>query len=735
MTYQLLRTNISLTGNVQINNYIKQNGVDRLSLSPLSSAAYHSTVKINDKSSFGKDLIKYYNKYSDIFYNPIIPATLTGGGIININDKYIDNRISYHEYGVKRCCKDVIGTNFNIFAPIFIQNINEIPDYIELTIKKEEDNYPEFKHRVNIAKNVNNPTYRYLYNSLKDLGELGNNIKMINISPSSRESYIIGRSTKTGSISNIKSDLPIHLYSNDQTWIEFDSRIMKEYSRYKLISPYIFNLSFCFNLEDIFYNIKGFVEIGKSYKMNLQYFKDGAPLEFKDFDTNHEFIFDKSIDKNGKDKYTNILDHNYEYDIDYIRDDNKQRLVPYICKWILSDSNDEYIFNNCWGYENLKKLNNNNLQYNIKYRSHTEGEAVNNTYWCDSLFIENNDKFTDSNVLSKLLKGDTVEGNKLNRYNVKDKLVIIRGVKYDISKLGLFDMESDKQISISNTKVSISKTVTTGKERSIVYYTISGNACIYIDIIFFKKNITNKQELDNSLFIDELRDKHIDSCKITSVNGNISGGNLDNLDEYRGINLYNCISFPYYIYINKPVISRFKEGSSKRELIVNTNTSINLYRYGGWIYPRMLDLDLDTYKISNDVIYLYKKNKVSSDSIFQKVSMSSITGDVLDSYDSSKSHYANYNTFPEIFEDSYTVKEERRWFFDSTILNLANVIVIECDYNNITGNYIDIDVERGLRGFYNIYDDKVISYINTQYKRRVYRENESSKYNIELKLK
>ena len=80
MAFQLLRTNISLTGNVKLCGFIEDGEISKAELHPISSILpiYPHSINIHN-SKYGYDLVKFYKDYKDVFYSPLI------------DDKYLDN--------------------------------------------------------------------------------------------------------------------------------------------------------------------------------------------------------------------------------------------------------------------------------------------------------------------------------------------------------------------------------------------------------------------------------------------------------------------------------------------------------------------------------------------------------------------------------------------------------------------------------------------------------------------
>ena len=75
MAYQLLRTNIALTGNIKTCCYIDNGEIsDHVTLNPISTISPIIPFDVNlDTSTYPQDIVNFRNTYKNIFYNPQIP--------------------------------------------------------------------------------------------------------------------------------------------------------------------------------------------------------------------------------------------------------------------------------------------------------------------------------------------------------------------------------------------------------------------------------------------------------------------------------------------------------------------------------------------------------------------------------------------------------------------------------------------------------------------------------------
>ena len=123
-------------------------------------------------SSYEYDLQKFYTSYSDNFFNSCFEYD--NEDIMKLDrtsDMYLRN--TDFEYGVKRVSYEKSGNQLAFFAPIYIDNINDIPDYFEIKLRLQTPyNIIDKTLRVNIGINKDSK-YNYIY---KYLSKYANNI-------------------------------------------------------------------------------------------------------------------------------------------------------------------------------------------------------------------------------------------------------------------------------------------------------------------------------------------------------------------------------------------------------------------------------------------------------------------------------------------------------------------------------------------------------------------------------
>ena len=209
MLKPLLRIIPSYSGNVKIlcttSDYIKSESkefendpidtydcyVRGATLSPLSHTISDKKIEANLLSSdYSYDLKTFYKYYKDVFYS-------NGMSIDSNNVQQIDELNSIYdrnidlEYGCHRSLFQKTGHQFEFFAPIYVDSIDDLPDsfYIELNFHNRSKEVKK-KIRVNIMSDFLNKR-NYLCHYLSNYGKILNS-KVMNISTSNDNATLYG---------------------------------------------------------------------------------------------------------------------------------------------------------------------------------------------------------------------------------------------------------------------------------------------------------------------------------------------------------------------------------------------------------------------------------------------------------------------------------------------------------------------------------------------------------------
>lgn len=666
MANQLYRTNISLTGNVKLGCWITNQQIEKCALAPVSSNLPIIPQSINLKGSIGLgyDIKRFYDSHSDIFYSPQISERLLSEGQykhLSSGDFAVDPNLGDGQYGLKRVSNGKNGKQLSVFAPVFIKYASDLPAGVRFIIhtgsglkevNEKEVGVEGSKHQ-NVKDSITRPAFirkitvpiadtvtgEYLFRSYKGIngtnidGSDIENIHIININPSYERCVTRGWSMNSGDICEVQSDLMRRILSMNMTMQEFDSYICDEYRTFRMICPWILNLCWYFNIDDL---IPDNTEIlyGQPVKIDVEYIdKNGEVIPSGDLDMNHRLIGQSTSDNISDVK--NAMDQLGDWRVKEIWDDTPGRLAPITNKWSLSGSYNSYIFNMYPGLDQ-PDLNWRIPYFMDAYESNPNNKSSNPIRWinilggdviCSSGFNINQALFTGNDSLwNKYYNGSFVRFNDYNDW------VICNGAKYNI----LIDniktlIDTDMSIGNGNTEWSISavhnKTELISEEPVyLILYTPGENNNIkYIDIIIWMpykeypmdkftlmSNRTNNVPALNAyivkcstnnvvqweykeigktdIFGDNRILKYIDSdiCEIPNT--------LYSLDSSDG--------YSYKGILNMNTKAKYGECANKFSILNKTNISTPMNRYFGWIQPRVVPIgSMDYHKMSDHTEY------------------------------------------------------------------------------------------------------------------------------------
>ena len=197
MAYQLLRTNVALTGNVKLCCYITNREIERASLNPLTTSEAIIPHEINLRNStYSRDLVPFYSDYKGIFYDNIVNTRLLKSGefkkIVD-DDEFETGYVTDYSYGAKRVSYQKNGKQIAILAPIFINNEKELPSNVKIEFKDSDENVIY----TFILGLEGTELGKYLHRSYKDVGGESDFCKSIFVD-TSKYTQGIGYSTLRG---------------------------------------------------------------------------------------------------------------------------------------------------------------------------------------------------------------------------------------------------------------------------------------------------------------------------------------------------------------------------------------------------------------------------------------------------------------------------------------------------------------------------------------------------------
>ena len=380
----LLRTLPTLSGNFslvcKLNDFIQTSSkeyevyVRDASLMPLQNNVFNKDIKVNlAKDQYEYVIKKFYNGYLNIFYKDNYPY--------NKND-YMefdqyevnhlnDSRNKDYEFGLKRVYHSQNGYQFCFYAPFYIDDINDMPDYFYIVIKL--NNTLEKKIKVMIDKKYQSNYLKIMLD--KYVRQIDDNV--IFCLPDSKQATYFGIDVKNGGLVKYIDNVFGNLYNNQNTINNFDYTICNGFERHELIMKQIIPISFMFNLND-FLNYHE-LEFFRFSTINVSgfYYKNDHKIDFYDFDIDYTELYAKYL------KYDELSG---KYSIDYGYDDkgNKinvmnvsapslneakytkyrftNKITPIYCRFKLLQSSDQnpYVINMSYGFS---KLQNPNLRY------------------------------------------------------------------------------------------------------------------------------------------------------------------------------------------------------------------------------------------------------------------------------------------------------------------------------------------------------------------------------------
>lgn len=384
MIKPLLRTIPTMAGNVKlVCNLVDYNRIDndtieanirKANLIPLSSSLFQSMQSVNLlSSSYEYDLKKFYNTYSDIFFSDVFNISTKEIPFLNKSER-LKNRNTDLEFGTKRVSYGKSGYQYAFFAPIYIDSINDIPDYFMIDLEIVSRRGKLNKHlKVNIGINGSsdkNYIYKYLH---KYLSKIDSNVAFMNNSEMSVSYY--GIDLLSGGFSK-KTDVTVSSLFNTQLPIQmFDQTLSEGFKRNRMCIKQIIPLCFYFNISDILTEGERSKYNFGSVRFTGSYYKGTEKLDLYDFDWDYDFHNESILKMN---KNTGIMSIIPGY-VDNIMDvgfpsfndrwlskySYSNKLSANYCRWKLMYSSDEfpYITNMSWAFSK-------NQDSNYKYREY-----------------------------------------------------------------------------------------------------------------------------------------------------------------------------------------------------------------------------------------------------------------------------------------------------------------------------------------------------------------------------
>ena len=379
----LLRTLPSLSGNYTIgcklDEIVKDSSneyhtyVRKANIMPLQNNIYDKNIELNLlNGKYEHDVKKYHYAYSNIFYSENFSYNKNNYkelDLDNFYDSYNDSRNKDYELGCKRIKYSQSKFQFSFYAPFYLDDVNDLPEYFCINIRINK--HLEKHIKVYIDKDFKyNYLKLYLNKYYKQVDD-----RVIFCLPDSLQATYFGIDVKQGGLVQYKDNEIGALYINQTTINNFDNIICKGFERNNLVMSQIFPISFMFNLNDIFDNYEVDFFEGITFNISGHYYnKNNVKYDFYDFDinyTNSYLKYNRYDENTGKYEYNfgevngnpiNVMNVGYPAlnEAKYIKYAYTNKITPNYCKFkmMLSSDADPYITNLNFGYSYLQTPNN-----------------------------------------------------------------------------------------------------------------------------------------------------------------------------------------------------------------------------------------------------------------------------------------------------------------------------------------------------------------------------------------
>lgn len=384
MIRPLLRTIPTLSGNVKlactlqdyntISKNVFETNIRGAHIYPLSSQLFQKSVEANLlSSSWDYDIKRFYNAYSDTFFDPCFTINRQEMPLLDKSENIKPRNIDF-EYGVKRISYSKSGCQYACFAPFYIDDVNDIPSYFKLTCKIYNHNKTSHIEKtiiVNIGKNGSDDR-NYIYKYLKTyLSKIDNNVIFMDNDKLSVVYY--GIDLINGGFTNVEDATVSTLFNSKLPIQLFDYTINEGFKRNNVAMRQVIPMCFYFNVDTLLNaSEKSRYTLGSIEFSGAYYNNNDAKIDWYDFSVDYDnftqdiFVLDTN---NGEMKLENgnvqnIMDvvfpsMNDRWISNYLF---ANKLSKTFNRWRLKYSSDEdpYITNMSYAFS---KNQNNNYRY------------------------------------------------------------------------------------------------------------------------------------------------------------------------------------------------------------------------------------------------------------------------------------------------------------------------------------------------------------------------------------
>ena len=392
MFKSLLRTLPSLTGNFSLcchlNNITQVDSdhytcfVKSANALPLQNSLYFKTINVDLlNGDYCNDIGRFYDAYKDYFYSHNFSYIKND---YNIYDKHkpVRNRNIAYEFGCSR--QNINNYQFTFFAPIYIDNVNDLPEYFVIYITLGDTVKKEIKIHIN-SKSDKNILGHYLRKYLSKIDS-----KMIFLSNTENYGVYYGIDVKNGSLSQYRNIKSGKLFNDYMSMYDFNYVINHGFEDMNMVCRQIIPISFSFNIDDFLTDIeKQFFTFTPIHIYGF-WQKHNIMLKFYDFDNNYstvtnnisfkddvmQLLYDYSIESTKFDEtsfynFHELKNVSYKYHNKITRNFNK---------WKLNTTNDNnpYIINSSFLFSNVGEIVN---YYNFPMQNVASANIINDSLW------------------------------------------------------------------------------------------------------------------------------------------------------------------------------------------------------------------------------------------------------------------------------------------------------------------------------------------------------------------
>lgn len=492
MFKSLLRTLPSLSGNVKLDCHVKPDAdisnsltrndepvchVTRASMYPVSQNVSQYGIKVNLLSSkYDYDLKNFYDMYADTFYSSQYKYNKSE---IEKIDKSVpaNERDKDFEFGCQRAMYSVTGSQFEFFAPIWIDCAADIPDEFIISMSIDNGIYKVNDKRIiikikDIIYNKNgekidtetstaaevlqyntNMLYDYLYRYAVSMNGDDKFSKVVKFNYNERDSKLNvsnavywGIDLVRGGFAAATDSVINYLYYNQLPMNSFDNTVTEGFKRHKMAMKQIIPLCFSFNIEDMLtkeelkrVNLSRIRFSGKYINLS-----DAAP--YREYDFTPE-LYDFSInycDCNVPCGGFNEETCKYEYDVDFnsLNEGNANvmdqqfpslrekwfwkyrfmnKVSPNVTRWALHSSDACIANNTSDSFHNFPYIINNNTAFSLCDGSSFKYGTIPDIQWqtvqavCNKCAIDEDGVFYTTDKL-KELSDNTSTGFIVSKY-------------------------------------------------------------------------------------------------------------------------------------------------------------------------------------------------------------------------------------------------------------------------------------------------------------------------------